>query len=100
MSTKSKKRYLKLDIDEARKSNIKVSSSYSRRTERRKTVQVRIGKDWHTRLKLMARDENLVLSFVMDKICELFFKNYSDYKKIKNKERKQKIMSFGSSLLD
>lgn len=100
MSTNSKKRYLKLDIDEARKSNIKVSSSYSRRTERRRTVQVRISKDWHSRLKLMARDEDLVLSFVMDKICELFFKNYSDYKKIKIKERKQKIMSFGSSLLD
>ncbi len=100
MSTRSKKRYLKLDIDEAKKSNIKVSNSYSRRSKRRQTVQIRISKDWHTRLKLMAKDEDLVLSFVMDKICELFFQNYADYTNIKKMERKQKIMSFGSSLLD
>ncbi len=78
MSTKSKKRYLKLDIQEAKKSNINVSNAYSRLSKRRRTVQVRISKEWHTRLKLMAREEDIVLSLVMNKICELFFKNYSE----------------------
>lgn len=76
MSTKSKKRYSKADIEEAKKSSNKVRKYFARKSERRKTIQIRIDKEWHTKIKEIARSENMLMSFMLDSICERFFKNY------------------------
>lgn len=76
MSTKRKKLYSKADIAEAKMSDEKVRKYFSHKSERRKTVQIRISKKWHQKLKEIALEEEMILSFLIDKICEHFFKHY------------------------
>jgi hypothetical protein len=76
MSTRSKKRYSKADIAEAKKNNKDVRKYFARKSKRRKTVQIRIDKEWHTKIKEIARSENMLMSFMIDSICKHFFKNY------------------------
>lgn len=76
MSTKIKKLYSSTDFKEAKISSDRVMKCYSRKGERRKTVQVRISKKWHARLKEVATSEKMVLSFLLDDICKHFFQNY------------------------
>lgn len=76
MSTKLRKLYSRRDIEKSIKSNDRVRKYFSRKSERRKTVQVRISKEMHAKLKDLALTENMVLSFLLDDICEHFFKNY------------------------
>lgn len=78
MSTKSKrvKLYSKQDLVEAEKSNDVVRRHYSRKTNRRKTVQIRMSEEWYEKLKELARKENLILSFVADEMCKHFLKHY------------------------
>lgn len=78
MSTKSKKRYSKADFAEAQKSNDEVRKYFARKSKRRKTVQIRIDKEWHTKIKGVARSEKMLMSFMLDLICKHFFKNYQD----------------------
>lgn len=78
MSTRSKKRYSKADIEEAKKNNDEVRKYFTRKSKRRKTVQVRIDKEWHTKIKEIARSEKMLMSFMLDSICKHFFKNYQD----------------------
>lgn len=78
MSTRSKKRYSKADIVEAKKNNKEVSKYFARKSERRKTIQIRIDKKWHTKIKVIARSEKMLMSFMLDSICKHFFKNYQD----------------------
>lgn len=75
MSTK-KKLYTFADIEQARADSIKVKNHYARRSERRKTVQVRVSKKWHTKLKEFSKSEKTVMSFLLDEICKFFFANY------------------------
>lgn len=76
MSTKSKKRYLRMDFSKARKKSSEVCKFYSKKYTRRKTIQVRVSQEIHKKLKEMAREDDLVLSFLLDQICEHFFRNY------------------------
>jgi len=76
MSTKSKKRYSKADIEEARINNEQVRNYYARKSKRRRTRQIRIDKKWHTKIKEIAKSENMLMSFMLDSICKHFFKNY------------------------
>lgn len=76
MSTKSKKPYSKVDIEEAKKNNRHIKNYYARKNLRRRTVQIRIDKKWHTRIREIARSENMLMSFMIDSICKHFFKNY------------------------
>ena len=76
MSTKIKKLYSKADVEDAKVTNEVVRKYYSRQGEKRKTVQIRISKKWHLKLKQIAREEEMILSFLIDKICEHFFKHY------------------------
>ncbi len=76
MSTKHKKRYSKADIEEAKRSNEHVRKYFARKSKRRKTVQIRIDKEWHIKIREIARSENMLMSFMLDSICKHFFKNY------------------------
>ena len=76
MSTKIKKLYSSQDIKQAQSDLIKVERYFTRNTKKRKTVQVRISEKWHKKLKEVAIDENILLSFMLDEICKQFFKNH------------------------
>ena len=76
MSTKIKKLYSIADVEDAKVTNESVRKYYSRQSEKRHTVQIRISKKWHRKLKELAREENMIMSFLIDKICEHFFKHY------------------------
>jgi hypothetical protein len=76
MSTKYKKLYSRADIQDAEKDGERVRKHFARKTEKRYTVQVRVGKEWHTKLKELAKTEKLVMSFLLDEVCKHFFKNY------------------------
>lgn len=76
MSTKFKKIYSKRDIEEAKTGSAAVSRYYGRKSERRKTMQVRIGIEWHKKLSELCEIEGTKLSFLLDSICRHFFKNY------------------------
>ena len=75
MSTK-KKLYTSADIEQARADSQRVKNYFARRSQRRKTVQVRVGKKWHTKLKEFSKSEKTVMSFLLDEICKFFFANY------------------------
>lgn len=76
MSTKRKKLYFAKDLKQAQDEEKRLKAYFTRKTERRKTVQIRISKKWHEEIKDAARDEKIMLSFFLDYICESFFKNY------------------------
>jgi hypothetical protein len=76
MSTKYKKLYSRADIQDAEKDGERVRKHFARKSERRHTVQVRVGKEWHIKLKELAKSERLVMSFLLDEVCKHFFKNY------------------------
>ena len=79
MSTKIKRKqrlYSAIDIKQAQSDVIKVERYFTRKTQKRKTVQIRIGEKWHKKLKEVARSDNILLSFLLDEICRQFFKHY------------------------
>ncbi len=76
MSTKHKKLYTSADIELAKAENNAVKRYFARKSERRKTVQVRIGEKWHKKLKEFSSSEKTVMSFLLDEICKHFFTNY------------------------
>jgi len=79
MSTRLKKRHSKADFAEAERSNQQVIRYYARKeAKRRKTIQIRIDKKWHTKIKEIAKEEDMLMSFMLDSICKHFFKNYQD----------------------
>lgn len=75
MST-NKKFYTSADIEQARADSQRVKNYFARKSKRRKTVQVRVGEDWHKKLKEFSRSEKTVMSFLLDEICKFFFTNY------------------------
>jgi len=77
MSTKHKKLYTARDIEQAKVDNESVRKYFARRGEKRKTVQVRVSKKWHSKLKEVASSEKMIISFLLDEICKHFFSNYS-----------------------
>lgn len=76
MSTKHKKFYTSADIEQAKSENDAVKRYFARKSERRKTMQVRISEKWHKKLKEFSRSEKTVMSFLLDEICKHFFTNY------------------------
>lgn len=76
MSTKQKKLYSARDIEQARADNSAVRKYFARKSEKRKTMQVRVSAKWHTKLKEVAQAEKMVISFLLDEICKYFFSNY------------------------
>lgn len=76
MSTKKRKLYTSADIEQAKADNEAVKRYFARKGERRKTVQVRVGKKWHTKLKEFSKSEKTIMSFLLDEICKHFFSNY------------------------
>jgi hypothetical protein len=75
MSTKSKKLYSKGDIVTAKEKLKDRNKSFSHKMKRRKTVQVRISDKWHQKLKEVGRTEKVRLSYLLDRICEFYFKH-------------------------
>jgi predicted DNA-binding ribbon-helix-helix protein len=75
MSTKIKKLYFKSDIKTAQEELKNTNRYFTRKTKRRKTIQVRIGDKWHQKLKEVARSEKVMLSFLLDHICDHYFKH-------------------------
>lgn len=76
MSTKKKKLYTSADIEQAKADNKLVKKYFARKSERRKTVQVRVSDKWHKKLKELAKSEKAIMSFLLDEICKHFFSNY------------------------
>lgn len=76
MSTKKKKLYTSADIEQAKADNKLVKEYFARKSERRKTVQVRVSDKWHKKLKELAKSEKAIMSFLLDEICKHFFSNY------------------------
>ena len=76
MSTNRKKIYNKEDIRLAQETIKKTEKYFTRRTNKRKTVQVRISEKWHCKIREIAKSENIMISFFLDRICEHFFKHY------------------------
>lgn len=76
MSTNRLRPYNKEDIRLAQEAIKQTEKYFTRKTNRRKTVQVRIGKKWHEKIKEIAKSEKIMLSFFLDRICEHFFKHY------------------------
>lgn len=76
MSTRSKKRYSKVDFENAKIKNMQVINYFARKNRRRKTVQIRIDEKWHTKIKEISQSEKMLMSFMLDSICKHFFKNY------------------------
>lgn len=79
MSTKLKKIYSKADIEEAKRDDDRVKNYFARKeAKKRNTVQIRIHRDWHNRIKAIADKENMLMSFMLDSICKHFFKHYQE----------------------
>jgi len=76
MSTKHKKLYSVRDIEQAKADSEAVTKYFARKSEKRKTVQVRVSARWHTKLKEVAQTEKMVISFLLGEICKHFFSNY------------------------
>ncbi len=76
MSTKKKKLYTSADIELAKADGEAVKKYFARRAEKRETVQVRVSRKWHKRLKDFAKSEKMLISFLLDEICKHFFSNY------------------------
>lgn len=76
MSTNRPKLYNKQDILLAQEENKRTEKYFTRKTSKRKTIQVRIGEKWHQKIKSVAGSEKIMISFFLDRICEHFFKHY------------------------
>ncbi|MFZ2252806.1 MAG: hypothetical protein WAW13_01375 [Minisyncoccia bacterium] len=76
MSTNNIKLYNKEDILQAQQYLKKAERYFTKKTTRRKTVQVRISEKWYQKIKDIAGTEKIMLSFFLDRICEHFFKHY------------------------
>lgn len=76
MSTNTKKLYIPKDIKLAQEKNIRIRKYFTRKTSKRRTVQIRISEEWHQEIKIIAGEEKIMLSFMLDEICRFFFKNY------------------------
>jgi len=75
MSTKRKKLYSKGDIKLAQEEQKEQNRYFTRKTNKRRTHQVRIDEKWHKRLKEVGSSEKVMLSFLLDAICEFYFKH-------------------------
>lgn len=76
MSTKLQKLYGKEDIKSAQEESKRIGKYFTRKTTRRKTVQVRISEKWHQKIKDVSGEEKIMISFFLDRVCEHFFKHY------------------------
>ncbi len=76
MSTNRPKLYNKEDIKLAQETLKHTEKYFTRKTSRRKTVQVRIDQKWHQKVKTVAGSEKIMISFFLDRVCEHFFKHY------------------------
>lgn len=78
MSTKRKKLYSLEDIEGAKADDRDVKKYFAHKCQRRITRQVRVSEKWHKRLKEVAHSEDMIISFLLDKICKHFFSNYRE----------------------
>lgn len=76
MSTNTKKLYIAKDIKLAQEKSKRVQKYFTKKTSKRRTVQIRISENWYQEIKVVANEENIMLSFMLDEICRFFFKNY------------------------
>lgn len=75
MSTNRKKLYIPSDIKFAQEESKRVGKYFTSKTSKRKTVQVRLGEEFHNKIKDIAKNKNMMLSFMLDEICKFYFKN-------------------------
>lgn len=76
MSTNKKKLYTFKDIERAEADISAVKKYFDRKSQRRKTIQVRVGDRWHKKLKETATFEKRTISSFLDQVCKYFFSNY------------------------
>ena len=76
MSTKRIKLYNATDVKSAQEETKKLGKYFTRKTSKRRTIQVRISGRWHQKIKDIAAEEKIMISFFLDRICEHFFKHY------------------------
>ncbi len=75
MSTNRKKLYFNSDIKISERELKKALRLFTRKTEGRKTIQVRVSEKWYRKLKEVAESEDVMLSFMLDHICKHYFEN-------------------------
>jgi len=46
------------------------------KNKKRKTVQIRICKEWHNKIQKTACSEKITMSLLLDEICEYYFSNF------------------------
>jgi len=79
MSTKLRKVYNKKDIKKAvEDNNLFLKGIRKIDNRKRRTVQIRISRDWHKKIKESDWFENQTLSSSIDRICKFYFK-YHEY---------------------
>lgn len=62
-----------VDNDAQKKARQDLHNSKQRFKEPRRTVQIRIRKEWHSLIQEKAKDEELTLSKFLDQICRAYF---------------------------
>lgn len=62
-----------VDIDAQKQAHQDLRNSKQRFREPRRTVQIRIRKEWHSLIQEKAREEELTLSKFLDQICRAYF---------------------------
>lgn len=75
MSTNRKKLYFNSDIKISERELKRALKLFTRKTEGRKTIQVRVSEKWYRKLKEVAESEDVMLSFMLDHICKHYFEN-------------------------
>jgi len=62
-----------VDRDARKQASQDLRNSRQRFREPRRTVQIRIRKEWHSLISEKAKDEELTLSKFLDQICRAYF---------------------------
>ena len=75
MSTNRNKLYFNSDIKISERELKKALKLFTRKTQGRKTIQIRVSEKWYRKLKEVAESEDVMLSFMLDHICEHYFKH-------------------------
>ncbi len=75
MSTNRNKLYFNSDIKISERELKKALKLFTRKTVGRKTIQIRVSEKWYRKLKEVAESEDVMLSFMLDHICEHYFKH-------------------------
>ena len=78
MSTNRKKLYIPSDKKIAQEESKQKRKYFTCKTSKRRTHQIRIGEEFYKKVKEVAKNEDMMLSFMLDKICKFYFKKINN----------------------